>query len=58
MSIPVISSSVALIKITEMEPSTAILHYLKALISKNYSFPRKVLVILTDYLLKFNNVNE
>ena len=53
MTIPVISSSVALIKMTEMSPSSAILHYLKALVSKNYSFPRKVLSVLTNYLLEF-----
>ena len=58
MSIPVISSSVALIKMTEMEPTSAILHYLKALVSKNYSFPKKVLTVLTNYLLKFENVDE
>lgn len=58
MSIPVISSSVALIKMTEMEPSTAVLHYLKALASKNYSFPRKVLTVLTNYLLKFEHLDE
>ena len=53
ISIPVISSSVALIKMTEMPPSSAILHYLRALIGKNYSFPKKVLSVLTSYLLKF-----
>ncbi len=53
ISIPVISSSVALIKMTEMEPCSAILHYLKSLVSKNYSFPKKVLTVLTNYLLKF-----
>lgn len=53
ISIPVISSSVALIKMTEMTPSSAILHYLKALVSKNYSFPKKVLSVLTNYLIQF-----
>jgi len=38
---------------TEMPPSSAILHYLRALIGKNYSFPKKVLSVLTSYLLKF-----
>lgn len=56
ISIPVISSSVALIKMTEMEPCSAILHYLKSLVSKNYSFPKKVLTVLTNYLLQFENV--
>lgn len=58
MSIPVISSSVALIKMTEMEPTTAIFHYLKVLVNKNYSFPKKVLVLLTGYLLKFELIPE
>jgi len=58
MSIPVISSSVALIKMTEMEPSSAILHYLRALVSKNYSFPKKVLTVLTNYLLQFENLED
>jgi essential nuclear protein 1 len=53
ISIPVISSSVALIKMTEMEPSSAILHYLRALVCKNYSFPKKVLSVLTNYLIQF-----
>jgi hypothetical protein len=58
MSIPVISTSVALIKMTEMEPSTAIFHYLKVLANKNYSFPKKVLSLLTSYLLKFELIPE
>jgi hypothetical protein len=29
---------------------------LKTLVSKNYSFPKKVLTVLTNYLLKFENV--
>ncbi len=36
-----------------MEPTSAILHYLKAFVSKNYSFPKKALTVLTNYLLKF-----
>lgn len=53
ITIPVISSSVALIKMTEMPPTSPVLHYLRALVSKNYSFPKKVLTVLTSYLLQF-----
>ncbi len=53
ITIPVISSSVALIKMTEMPPTSAVLHYLRALVSKNYSFPKRVLTVLTSYLLSF-----
>lgn len=41
-----------------MPPSSAILHYLKALVSKNYSFPKRVLIVLTEYLLKCEKVDE
>lgn len=58
MSIPVISSSVALIKLTQMQPNTAITHYLKAFIGKSYNFPRKVINILNDYFLKFSEIQE
>ena len=53
MSIPVISSSVAMIKMMEMPPSSATIHYIKSLISKNYIFPKKVISSLTTYLLSF-----
>jgi essential nuclear protein 1 len=58
MTIPVISSSVALIKMTEMAPCSAVLHYLKALVGKNYSFPKKVLSVLASYLIQFEKVEE
>ena len=53
MTIPVISSSVALIKLTEKEPTTAVLHYLLAIVSKHYNFPKRVISTITQYLLKF-----
>lgn len=53
MTIPVISSSVALIKLSEMEPCPATVHYVKALLSKCYNFPKKVIAIITAYFLKF-----
>lgn len=52
MSIPVISSSVALIKMTEMEACPAIFHYLKVLMNKSYNFPRKVINTMSTYLMK------
>ena len=55
MTIPVISSSVALIKLCEMEPNTAVFHYIKALISKSYNFPKRIIFVITQYLLKFKN---
>lgn len=58
MSIPVISSSVAMLKMMEMPYSSAIVHYLSALLRKNYSFPRKVITILTEYLLKFQSYEK
>ena len=58
MTIPVISSSVALIKLSELEPTAASIHYIKALISKSYNFPKKVIIIITQYLLNFVNVKE
>ena len=58
MTIPVISSSVALIKLTELQPTTAVLHYIKALLSKSYNFPKRIMSVMTAYLLKFGSYKE
>jgi hypothetical protein len=53
MSIPVISASVAMLKLMEMPPSTPSIHYLSALLNKHYTLPRRVLTRMTEYLLSF-----
>jgi essential nuclear protein 1 len=53
MSIPVISASVAMIKLMELPPSTPATHYLNALLNKHYTLPRRVLTALSEYLLSF-----
>lgn len=51
MSIPVISASVAMLKLMEIAPTTPSLHYLAALLNKHYTLPKRVLSRLTEYLL-------
>jgi essential nuclear protein 1 len=58
MSIPVISSAVAIIKLTEHAPTTATIHYLKAFINKAYNLPRKVITGMVNYFLSFHKVEE
>ncbi len=53
MSIPVISASVAMLKLMDLPPSTPTTHYLAALLNKHYTLPRRVLTRLTEYLLAF-----
>lgn len=53
MSIPVISASVAMLKLMELPPSTPSIHYLNALLNKHYTLPRRVLTALSEYLLSF-----
>lgn len=55
MSIPVISASVAMLKLMEIAPTTPSLHYLAALLNKHYTLPKRVLSRLTEYLLQFKN---
>ena len=54
MSIPVISASVAMLKLMEMSPTTSVLHYLSAFLGKHYTLPKRVLNALTTYLLSFS----
>ena len=58
MSIPVISSAVALIKLMSLQPCNATMHYLLALINKHYNLPKKAIDDITKYLLKFQSVEE
>ncbi len=58
MSIPVISSSVAAIKLMEMKPTNATLHYLKAIFGKNYKLPKRVLEDILNYLMKFEHIDH
>lgn len=53
MSIPMISASVAMLKLMDLPPCTPAIHYLSALLNKHYTLPRRVLTRLTDYLLAF-----
>lgn len=53
MSIPVISASVAMLKLMDLPSSTPAIHYLSALLNKHYTLPRRVLTRLTEYLLAF-----
>ena len=53
MSIPVISASVAMLKLMELPPTTSVIHYLSALLNKHYTLPKRVLSTLTSYLLSF-----
>jgi essential nuclear protein 1 len=55
MSIPVISASVAMLKLMDLPPSTPAFHYLSALLNKHYTLPKRVLSRLTEYLLGFQN---
>lgn len=55
MSIPMISASVAMLKLMDLPPSTPTLHYLSALLNKHYTLPKRVLSRLTEYLLGFQN---
>jgi hypothetical protein len=55
MSIPVISASVAMLKLMDLPFSTPSIHYLGALINKHYTLPKRVLVRLSEYLLAFDN---
>lgn len=48
-----ISASVAMLKLMELQPTTAILHYLSALLGKHYTLPKRVLTRMTEYLLNF-----
>jgi essential nuclear protein 1 len=53
MSIPVISASVAMLKLMDVTPTTPSLHYLAALLNKHYTLPKRVLSRLVEYLLSF-----
>lgn len=53
MSIPVISASVAMLKLMELPPTTSVIHYLSALLNKHYTLPKRVLTNLGNYLLSF-----
>ena len=41
-----------------MEPNTAVIHYLKAFIAKSYNFPKKVILKMNDYFMKFKTIKE
>lgn len=58
MSIPVISASVAMLKLMELPASVPSIHYLSALLNKHYTLPRRVLTSLSEYLLSFANREE
>jgi hypothetical protein len=58
MTIPVINSSVAIVKLCEMEPCSAVYHYLKAIIGKAYNFPKRIVTALTQYFQKFVESQE
>ena len=58
MSIPVISASVAMLKLMEMQPTTSVIHYLSAFLNKHYTLPKRVLSSLTQYLLRFGDIEE
>ena len=53
MSIPVITASVAMLKLMEMPPTTPVVHYLAAFLNKHYTLPKRVLTGITEYLLTF-----
>jgi hypothetical protein len=55
MSIPVISASVAMLKLMELPPTSPVIHYLSALLNKHYTLPKRVLSTLTTFLLSFAN---
>ena len=55
MSIPVITASVAMLKLLEMPPTNPIIHYLSAFLNKHYTLPKRVLTAITEYLLAFKN---
>lgn len=55
MSIPVISASVAMLKLMDLPFSTPSIHYLSALLNKHYTLPKRVLTRLSEYLLSFTN---
>lgn len=55
MSIPVISASVAMLKLMDLSPSSPAIHYLSALLNKHYTLPKRVLTRLLEYLLSFIN---
>ena len=56
MTIPVISASVAMLKLMEMQPTTPVIHYLSAFLNKHYTLPKRVLSNLVMYLLSFGEV--
>ncbi len=58
MSIPVITASVAMLKMMEMPPSIPIIHYLSAFLNKHYTLPKRVLTSLVEYLISFKEYEE
>ena len=56
MSIPMISASVAMLKLMEIPATTATIHYLWALLGKHYTLPKRVLVGMVQYLTGFEGV--
>lgn len=58
MSIPPLSSAVAMIKMAQMDPNPAIIHFLKALIEKKYKLPKRVIDSLSEFFLKFGSVEQ
>ena len=57
MTIPMISASVAMLKLMEMPKTTASIHYLAALLGKHYTLPKRVLMGVMEYLLGFGSVD-
>jgi len=41
-----------------MPPTTPVIHYLSAFLSKHYTLPKRVLTAATDYLLSFKDFEE
>jgi hypothetical protein len=58
MSIPVISASVAMLKLMEMQPTTPVIHYLSAFLNKHYTLPKRVLNSMVEYLLAFSDIES
>jgi essential nuclear protein 1 len=58
MSLPPLSSAVAMIKMTQMKPNPATIHFLKALIEKKYKLPKKVVDNLAEFFLNFRDSEE
>ena len=56
MSIPVISASVAMLKLMDLPVTTSVIHYLSAFLNKHYTLPKRVLNDLVRYMLSFGEI--